>query len=84
MDINMPILDGYDATTQILKIQEEQENQYTKSKEKFICHIIAITAFLNEKNKSKCFKVGMDEVLHKPVNLVQLKEVFQKYYYKKS
>ena len=31
--------------------------------------VVAITAFVNEENIKRCYKVGMVEVLHKPVNI---------------
>lgn len=52
----------------------------TKEK-KLDCKVIAITSFVNEENKKKCFKVGMVEVIHKPVDFALLKKVFNQYYY---
>ena len=45
------------------------------------CEVVAITAFVNDENKKKCFNVGMVEVLHKPVNYIKLKQVLDKYYF---
>jgi CheY-like chemotaxis protein len=48
---------------------------------KLLINIVAITAFVNEENIKKCFKVGMVEVLHKPVDITALKASLKKYYY---
>ena len=61
MDLNMPIMDGYEATIQILR--RARQNQSGDS-----LAVVAVTAFVNEENIKQCYYVGMKEVLHKPVN----------------
>ena len=47
-------------------------------------YIVAITAFVNDESIRKCFKVGMVEVLHKPVNIEALSGVLDFYFFNKS
>lgn len=42
--------------------------------------IIAVTAFVNDESIENCYKVGMVEVLHKPVRVETIKEVLESYY----
>ena len=56
MDIDMPILDGYEATFII------KQNPATQT-----LPIIALTAHNSEEDKEKCFKVGMSDFLTKPI-----------------
>lgn len=58
MDIQMPELDGIDATKTIRKIEREEMLHHTP--------IIAMTAHVMEKDKSKCLSAGMDDFLSKP------------------
>ena len=44
------------------------------------CKVVAVTAYANEANISKCHMVGMSEVLHKPVNVEALKKAIATYY----
>lgn len=67
MDIQMPLLNGYEATE---KIREwENENNVTK---KF--KIIALTAHSFEEEKRKCLACGMNDFITKPINMQELIE----------
>ena len=81
MDLNMPIMDGYEATIQILETMRKHNLTQTKKQK---CDIVAITAYVNEENVKKCYKVGMMEVLHKPVNCDALRIILDKYYHKNN
>ena len=59
MDIQMPVLDGYGATSQLRK------NGYEKP-------IIALTANVMREDEEKCVAVGFSSHLPKPVNIDQL------------
>jgi len=59
MDIQMPVMDGIEATREI-RIIEEKNNINDKIK------IIAITAYVMEKDRKMCLAAGMDEYLAKP------------------
>lgn len=67
MDIQMPILDGLEATIAIRKYEEE--NGLDKIK------IVAITANALNEDKDKCFEVGMNEYITKPIQTEELKNV---------
>lgn len=58
MDLNMPVLDGINATSKILA----EETSTPKPK------IIAITAFWSDEEKEKWFNIGMSDFKMKPVN----------------
>lgn len=57
MDIQMPIMDGVEATT-LIRAAEATSNRYTP--------IIALTAYSMKKDKGRCIKAGMDRFVTKP------------------
>ena len=69
MDIQMPVMDGYTATTKIREI---------KDKEKSSVPIVAMTANAFEEDRKKALEVGMNGHLSKPINVSKLLEIIQK------
>ncbi|WPU97029.1 two-component regulator propeller domain-containing protein [Mucilaginibacter sabulilitoris] len=67
MDIQMPEIDGYEATRRIRK-----QNAFQPV-------IIAMTANAMQEDRAICLKAGMDDYLSKPVNLNALIEVLKKW-----
>lgn len=65
MDCQMPICSGFEATEAIRQI-ESKKGTHVK--------IIALTAYTLEEDREKCFEVGMDDFLSKPLKLEKLKE----------
>lgn len=65
MDIHMPVMDGFEATRQIRKLE------LASSMDSKI-PIIALTATLHEKDRKKCLNTGMDLVAEKPVQFDEL------------
>jgi signal transduction histidine kinase/CheY-like chemotaxis protein len=67
MDIQMPVMDGYQAAS------------FIRNELKSNIPIIAMTAFVLQGEKDKCFTYGMNEYLPKPINETKLKELLLKY-----
>ena len=65
MDIQMPVMDGVEATQNILK-----ENQWQKRP-----YIIAVTAHALEGDREHYLASGMNEYISKPITMNQLVEV---------
>ena len=59
MDMNMPFVDGYEATKQIKKINKN-------------IPVIAQTAYAQPKEKAKSLEAGCDGHLSKPINFREL------------
>ncbi len=59
MDIQMPVMDGIEATNEIRELEKDKTD---KDKIK----IIAITAYVMERDRNMCLSAGMDEYLAKP------------------
>lgn len=70
MDIQMPIMDGYEAT----KIIRSFNNKNTQ------IPIIAMTANAFEEDRKHALQLGMNEHLAKPVDIEKLKDVLTKYF----
>ena len=70
MDIQMPKLDGYLATSKIRKMQD---------KEKANIPIIAMTANAFSEDKAKAISVGMNDHVAKPIDMDVLLDVILKY-----
>ncbi len=69
MDCQMPVMDGYEATREIRKI-DSTHGRHT--------HIIALTANAFKETKEMCFESGMDDFATKPIKLDVLKETLQR------
>jgi len=69
MDIQMPLLNGREAT----KIIRETKTKYQK------IPIIAMTAHALEAERQKCFEVGMNDFLTKPLEIEKMFSALSKY-----
>lgn len=68
MDIQMPVMDGYEATR---VIRQELGMQSLP--------IVAMTANATANDRETCIEKGMDEFLSKPIDRARLEDVLQKF-----
>jgi len=76
MDLQMPEMDGYNATREIRKIEEERsarEQDYRPTP------IVAMTANVFREDVEKCLKSGMDNHIGKPVSAADIMEKLNMY-----
>jgi PAS domain S-box-containing protein len=66
MDIQMPVMNGHDATKQIKKFRKNLP-------------VISQTAYAMSGEREECIKAGSDDYIAKPVNPNQLKSMIAKY-----
>jgi CheY-like chemotaxis protein len=77
MDVQMPEMDGHEATELIRKFEKEQvESSPGKAKR---VPIIAMTANVFREDIEKCLAVGMDNHIGKPLTLSDLIDMLRKY-----
>ncbi len=68
MDVEMPVLDGLEATR---RIRAEAERQP---------YIVALTAFSFDTQREACAAAGMNDFLSKPVRLEDLRRAIERYH----
>jgi CheY-like chemotaxis protein/HPt (histidine-containing phosphotransfer) domain-containing protein len=69
MDIQMPELDGLEATRQIRRFEIDQPRNI----------IIAMTAHAMQGDRERCLEAGMDDYLAKPINPPELFQLLKKW-----
>jgi signal transduction histidine kinase/ligand-binding sensor domain-containing protein/DNA-binding response OmpR family regulator len=72
MDVQMPVMDGYEATQ---KIRAQKNNQPV---------IIAMTANAMQGDREKCIAAGMNDYISKPIKLEELVALLEKWSNHKS
>ena len=72
MDIQMPIMDGVEATHKILAFEEEKEE------EKHI-PIVALTANALQGDRERFLAEGLDEYISKPIKMTELLYILNKF-----
>jgi signal transduction histidine kinase/predicted ATPase/DNA-binding response OmpR family regulator len=70
MDVQMPVLDGYDATKAIRKDEDPNVREVL---------VIAMTASAIRGDREKCLEAGMNDYLAKPVRQTVLKTMIDEY-----
>ena len=70
MDVNMPVMDGLEATKKIRALPREDSHNIP---------ILALTADAFREDMEKCRAAGMNEHLAKPVNPNELIQVLMRY-----
>jgi PAS domain S-box-containing protein len=75
MDCQMPEMDGYTATEEIRKLEENKDKHIP---------IIALTAHALKGDKDRCMQAGMDGYLSKPIDVRALSNTLQQWLGKKS
>ena len=70
MDVQMPVMNGYEATGKIRKLQDKSKAQIP---------IIAMTANAFAEDRQKALSVGMNDHVAKPIDMNTLIPVLQKY-----
>jgi signal transduction histidine kinase/DNA-binding response OmpR family regulator len=66
MDVEMPVMDGYEATA-VIRVREKQTGKHTP--------IVAMTAHAMKGDRERCLESGMDEYISKPIRIQQLLDV---------
>ena len=72
MDVQMPSMDGFQATEAIRTYEEEHQNSNR-------IPIIAMTAHAMVGDKHRCLAVGMDDYISKPINIRRLIDIVEGY-----
>ena len=72
MDIQMPLMDGYEATQIIRKVEKDHHK-------KDEVPIIAISAYVMHDEIEKCFTAGANSTLLKPVKKTALLDELRKF-----
>ena len=70
MDIQMPVMSGYEACREIRELEKKTESRVA---------IVAMTAHAMPGDREECLEVGMDDYISKPIESEEFYEVIEKY-----
>jgi CheY-like chemotaxis protein len=71
MDMQMPVMDGLEATRQIRTFEKESGSVHG-------VYIVALTANIISDKKEECIQAGMDDFIEKPFQEETLRDLFSK------
>ena len=78
MDLQMPIMDGIEATTKIRELERNRLSSSDRPAESYVpIPIVALTAAVMRGDRQRCLDAGMDHYLDKPIVVDQLESVLE-------
>ena len=80
MDVQMPVMDGLEATKEIRKWESGNNQQSTIQR----VPIVAMTAYAVKGDKEKCLEAGMDGYISKPIKIKEIMPAIKSIIEKKS
>ncbi|MBD1829377.1 PAS domain S-box protein [Microcoleus vaginatus GB1-A2] len=75
MDCQMPVLDGYEATLELRRLEAANAASSMESHHKTV--VVAMTASALKGDREKCLAAGMDDYISKPISIEKLKSVLE-------
>jgi len=82
MDIQMPKMDGIEATKAIRKFETDAQSSIFNRQ--YSIPIVAMTANAIKGDREKCFEAGMDDYATKPIKRELVFEILEKWVFKKE
>lgn len=79
MDLSMPVMDGFEATRQIRKIEAEYNVHLPPSQAPHHSMIIALTGLASVTDQKKAYTAGVDSYIMKPVSFAKLTKLLEGY-----
>lgn len=79
MDLSMPVMDGFEATRQIRKIEAEYNVHLSPSQAPQHSVIIALTGLASVTDQKKAYTAGVDSYIMKPVSFAKLTKLLEGY-----
>ena len=76
MDLQMPVMDGFESTQKILQFLKEKPNLQSTP-----CNVVALTSYTDKLTKDRCYSIGMKDVIHKPLDSQNLKRIILMYHF---
>ena len=76
MDVQMPEMDGFQATK---KIRDRERDRQEESRGSKGIPIIAMTAHAMDGDRERCLAAGMDDYVSKPINRLDLENTLEKW-----
>ena len=70
MDIEMPIMNGFEATEKIREIEKQSNLNMTP--------ILAVTAHTSNETREKCYESGMNDFVMKPIDFASFMEILER------
>jgi signal transduction histidine kinase/DNA-binding NarL/FixJ family response regulator len=77
MDLSMPVMDGFEATRQIRKIEAEYNSHLQLPQAAQHSMIIALTGLASVTDQKKAYMAGVDSYLMKPVSFAKLTKLLE-------
>ncbi|MFN2268425.1 MAG: response regulator, partial [Desulfonatronovibrio sp.] len=78
MDVQMPVMDGVEATREIRRLEDEKNSSIPASQHSRI-PIIALTAYAMQGDRKKFLEAGMNDYLAKPVAMKDLEKTLSRH-----
>jgi CheY-like chemotaxis protein len=69
--MQMPVMDGIETTRRIRRLEREEGRRRTT--------IVALTANVLAEDRDACFAAGMDDYLSKPIQILELRRLLDRY-----
>ncbi|MGD9730857.1 MAG: response regulator [Desulfamplus sp.] len=79
MDIQMPVMDGFEATRRIRSLEADDAAEHKQNKQNKTIPIIAMTAHAMQGDREKCIEAGMNDYVTKPIKPQALVDVFERW-----
>ena len=79
MDVQMPEMDGLEATKEIRKHEEQPATRNSQLATRRHIPIVAMTAHAMKGDREKCIEAGMDDYITKPIKRELVFEVLEKW-----